>query len=381
MYQILFMPFLQIPSGHHHVADCIEQQLHKSSGKFHCEKVEILSHCYGKIEMFISSFYLKWIHKLPGVYSRIYSATVTEKANDKRYYIYEALFIKKVRELIEQTNPDIIICTHALPSYLLNILKKKNIWSGIVINVYTDYFINDLWGIEHIDYHFVPSIHSKQELIRRGIKINQIFVTGIPIDPIFKENNNNKIQRTLDKWHILISGGNMGAGSIQQLVQTLNPSGTVHYNVLCGKNEALFQHIELLHNPYIQAVPYIDSKEEMNLLYDEADAIITKPGGVTITECLWKRLPVLVYEALPGQEEFNLNYLSQEGLIYHPDNWNSTQRTEETLINILTNELADINERLELFSARIEKTDPAKLIEKICKQRRIESNSTFKIIK
>ena len=43
----------------------------------------------------------------------------------------------------------------------------------------------------------------------------------------------------------------------------------------------------------------------MNVLYDKADAIITKPGGITITECLWKQVPIFVYEALPGPEEMN----------------------------------------------------------------------------
>ena len=364
MYRILFMPFLQIPSGHHHVADSIKQQLQETSDQFHYEKVEILSHYFGQIETFISSFYLQWIHKLPGVYSKVYRATVNKRGSDKRYYVYEALFLNKVRKLIEQTKPDIIICTHALPSYLLDKLKRKNIWSGPVINVYTDYYINDLWGMKDIDYHFVPSIHSKQALIRRGINQNQIFVTGIPIDPIFKVKN--KIQRKQGQWQLLISGGNMGAGSIQQLLQTLNPSGSVLYNVLCGKNEALFQHIERLHHPYINALPYIDSKEKMNLLYDEADAIITKPGGITITECLWKRLPVFVYEALPGQEEFNLNYLSDQGLVYHPGDWNSTSNREETLIDMLTNNLLDTNERVELFSKSIEKLEPAEIIERIC---------------
>ncbi|WP_080873411.1 MGDG synthase family glycosyltransferase [Oceanobacillus timonensis] len=98
-----------------------------------------------------------------------------------------SLILNKIKNLIKQTKPDIIICTHALPSYLLNQLKKENIWTGPVINVYTDYFINDLWGIEHINYHFVPSLHFKQELVMRGIKPKQIFVTGIPIDSILKK--------------------------------------------------------------------------------------------------------------------------------------------------------------------------------------------------
>ncbi|MBU5266143.1 MGDG synthase family glycosyltransferase [Virgibacillus proomii] len=363
MYRILFMPFLQIPSGHHQVADTIKNQLHQSSNDYNCEKVEILSHCYGKVETFTSSIYLKCIYKLPGVYSKIYKAVVKGKQSKKRYYIYEVLFLKKIRDLIKQIKPDVIICTHALPSYLLNHLKKENLWSGPVINVYTDYFINDLWGVEHINYHFVPSLHIKQKLVMQGIKPDQIFVTGIPIDSVFRKEK--KTSRSNDQLNILISGGNMGAGSIQQLLQTLNPSGSIQYKVLCGKNEILFQYIERLNNPQIKPLPYLSSKEKMNQLYDEADAIISKPGGVTITECLSKRLPIFVCEALPGQEEFNLSYLKSQGLIFHLDNWNSSSNVEDRITDILMNGLSDFNERLEEFDKYLEKNDTSKIIEKI----------------
>lgn len=97
----------------------------------------------------------------------------------------------------------------------------------------------------------------------------------------------------------------MGTGSINRLLKRLHPSGSIIYKVLCGRNEKLFQFVKQLNHPYIKAIPYITKKEEMNVLYDKADAIITKPGGITITECLWKQVPIFVYEALPGPEEMN----------------------------------------------------------------------------
>lgn len=50
----------------------------------------------------------------------------------------------------------------------------------------------------------------------------------------------------------------------------------------------------------------------MNQLYNKADAILTKPGGVTISEALQKKLPILVHTSLPGQEEINLDYLLEK---------------------------------------------------------------------
>lgn len=364
MFRILFMPLLQIPSGHHHVADSIKDQLNQSSEDFHCEKVEILSYSYGNIESLVSSAYLQWIHKLPRLYSQIYKITaVKDKKMNQRFYIYEWLFLKKVQNLIKQTKPDLIVCTHALPSYIIDRLKKMNLWSGPVINVYTDYFINNLWGIEGINYHFVPSSNVKNELLTRGIKAHQTFITGIPIDPIFKALKRTYIKN--NKYTVLISGGNMGAGSIQQFLDQLNPSGSIFYKVLCGKNEILFEYIERINHPQIKPLTYVSSKEKMNQLYDEADAIITKPGGVTITESLWKKLPIFVYGALPGQEEVNLHYLKSQGLIFHLENWELSMNVEDMILDLLSNGLEQFNKRLEAFYNGFEKNDVSMIIKKM----------------
>jgi processive 1,2-diacylglycerol beta-glucosyltransferase len=49
---------------------------------------------------------------------------------------------------------------------------------------------------------------------------------------------------------------------------------------------------------------------------DRADLIITKPGGVTIAEALVKRLPILIMDAIPGQEERNARFLLEAGSAY-----------------------------------------------------------------
>lgn len=336
MKRILFMPFLQIPSGHHQVANGIIDSL-QINNQFECEKIDILSYSYGKVEVIVSNFYIKWIHLFPAIYSWLYRKTVYKNNNDtKRFYLYEWLLLSQMEKLIKEKNPHLIICTHALPSYLLNLLKEKSEIPIPVINIYTDYFINHLWGVKFIDYHFVPTNEIKEALIERGVKPDSILVTGIPIHPHFKENI--EVDKSNNEFSVLICGGNLGAGLMKTFVKKLRPEGKIRYTVLCGENYKLLNWIQQQNYPFIQALPYISSKEKMNKLYNSVDAIITKPGGVTISECLYKKIPIFIYHELPGQEEINLQNLKKWGLVYHLENWKKTPNFEEKIIQILSSE-------------------------------------------
>jgi len=361
MYRILFMPLLQIPSGHHHVARSIEDDLNQSKEHFHCEHIELLSYSFGKLEKIISSVYLQWIERFPESYSAIYKLAAVKNENQrKHFYMYEIIFLKYIQRIIMQAKPDLVICTHALPSYLLNRMKEKKRWSGIVINVYTDYFVNNLWGIHQIDYHFTPNTIVKNHLLKRGVDPQQIYVTGIPVHPMFRVEKHALNKK--NNYTILISGGNMGAGSIEKLINQINPSGSVNYLVLCGKNKKLYKKVMQLNHSCIHPLPYIQSKKEMNQIYDQIDAIITKPGGVTISESLWKRIPIFVYKALPGQEEINLTNLKNQGLVFHLSNW---EQIEHTITSHLANELPQFHERLNNYIHTIEKQPPHQIIQEI----------------
>ena len=360
------MPFLQMSSGHHQVANGIIDSLQENNKLFECEKVDILSYSYGHIEEFISKFYIKWIQLFPGLYSWLYmkSAYKNEYGN-KRFYLYEWLFLYSMEKLIKEKNPHLIVCTHALPSYLLSHLKQKGKISVPVINVYTDYFINQIWGIEKIDYHFAPNKEIKEVLIERGVLADQVLLTGIPIHPQFMKFN--KVKKPIGDFSVLISGGNLGTGLMKTLVETLNPLGEINYKVLCGKNTKLYNWMKQLNHPLIHPATYISSKEEMNNLYNTVDAIITKPGGVTVSECLYKKIPIFVYHELPGQEQINLRNLKKWGLVYHLDNWRETSNIEEKILRVLqsTIQQKQVNHQLDAYQQDLSKETASLFIEQL----------------
>ncbi|MGN7380509.1 MULTISPECIES: MGDG synthase family glycosyltransferase [unclassified Paenibacillus] len=353
--KILFLPFLSLSSGHHQAADAMIEHIRQIDPSIVCEKVDILSYSYGKVEQLVSAIYLKWIHSAPYIYSWIYRKTCM-KGNRmlRRYFLYEQLFLHFMQRLIQDSRPDFIVCTHSLPSYLLGQLKRRNRLSIPIANVYTDYFINNIWGREEIDYHFAPDFPAKQWLEARGVPSERIIVTGIPVHP--------RLMTPRSKHHsgsgltILVTGGNLGAGAdvIRSVLASAGTSDKVNYIVLCGKNRELYQAIRGLKRPQIVAMPYIESREEMNSLYDQIDAVCTKPGGVTVSECLVKQIPIFVYHTLPGQEEINLQHLLGQQLVIPLADW-EREGIEHQMITLWNNKqgLIQLQKRMEEYRCQM----------------------------
>lgn len=329
MKKALLMPLLSMPSGHHQVADALAAYFQREDPTVVCEKADLLSYTLGKLEAIVCVVYTAWIHRFPGTYSRLYRyAAYRKKQAAPRFRSYELLFLKPMQRILSEHKPDIVLCTHCLPSYLASRLKRKGLLTVPVVNVYTDFFVNDVWGIEGVDLHFVPDQHIKHMLLEKGVRERQIVVTGIPVHPHISDKAESR--GTSDPLTVLVCGGSLGAGFMKTLIQKAGPSGNVRYIVLCGKNRRLYKELAALRSDFIIPLPYIGSREEMNKLYDHIDLVLTKPGGVTVSECLIKGIPMIVYHALPGQEEINLQHLLRLGLTVHWQDW-TTGSVEQRL--------------------------------------------------
>jgi len=227
---------------------------------------------------------------------------------------------------------------------LLARLKIKKGLKVPVINAYTDFFINDMWGKQEIDLHFVPNKQIKLQLINEGVNERNIYITGIPIDEEFKMNTH--FRKQVERKKILITGGNSGLGDMKRLLKRVRNNLQFDYFVLCGNNQALFQQIQSWKLPHIKPISYVSSRKEMSYLYDQVDAVITKPGGVTISEAIQKKIPIFIHASLPGQEKVNLAFLKEKGLVFELAGDKSIeQQLQEVLMNenILKNYYQSVN--------------------------------------
>ncbi|MBM6619324.1 MGDG synthase family glycosyltransferase [Bacillus suaedaesalsae] len=363
MLKVLFLPFLQIPSGHHQVVTTMTHQLNEEYNFVKWEKVDILSYTYKKMEPLISTIYIKWIDYFPNMYHWLYKKSVYESLDEtKEFKLYEVLFLRSMKKLIQEQNPTHIVCSHALPSYLICKLKKQGICNAKLINVYTDYFIHHIWGTTAVDAHFISLPSMKQYLLTKGVNPESIYSTGIPVHEEF--HFDSRVMKDKTKFQVLLTGGSLGVGKLDRILGNVQRDGHIQYHVLCGSNEKLYKRLVKQDHPRICPYRYISCKKQLNTLYDSMDAVLTKPGGITVSECLMKRKPIFIYTHLPGQEKINVDALLEHGLItILPFNDNLVS-FEHQLVTILSSEefSMKLKVNLENYHGSLTKITPMDLI-------------------
>lgn len=314
--KILLLPLFTFPTGHSKVSNTMGEWIKRAYPEAKVVETDILSYSQPTIEKFVATFYLKWIQFSPKSYGYIYRALMgKQKGKQNQAYfgkVITAYFEKRLLQLIKTEEPDMIFCTHSFASKIAVNVKRKNHLGIPIINVYTDLFINGVWNVRGADYHFVPTKEAEQEITTMfGVEEDSVFVTGIPIHPDFTE---RQIRRANNRAHVLIAGGNTGLMDVEHLNHLIRHYPALEFTILCGKNKKLYDDLQQMKSSKVHVRSYIDSVKEMNALYDTVDAIISKPGGVTISEVIHKEIPLYISHYLPGPEEMNVEYLLAHGM-------------------------------------------------------------------
>jgi processive 1,2-diacylglycerol beta-glucosyltransferase len=107
-------------------------------------------------------------------------------------------------------------------------------------------------------------------------------------------------------------GGGQGLGPIKTIVRSLEKvENNLQEIIVCGTNKKLYRSLKKKIKKYNKKIVLLAYAGNMNELMSVSDIIITKPGGVTTSEALAKKIPMIIVKPIPGQEENNTVYLTQ----------------------------------------------------------------------
>lgn len=180
----------------------------------------------------------------------------------------------------------------------------------------TDYRISTQWVYPNVDLYLVAHPRMKDDLIERGIDGSHIAVTGIPIHPSFSK----AIAATPAEFGlrpgvpvVLIMSSGYRVRTVLSMVQAcMRLPLSMQIVAHCGRDQQLKAKLDAIaaRNERIVTLGYV---ERMDILLSAVDVLVSKAGGITMTEALAKELPVIIYQPIPGQEQENTEFLVREG--------------------------------------------------------------------
>ena len=268
----------------------------------------------------VKSTYIELIKHTPKLWGKFYYRTSKIPPNSVFQRFLNGLGRREFVKFIQELQPDLVICTYPTVAGVLAQQRLKGVLDVPLVTVVTDYAVHNQWIHPGVDLYIVGCENVYEGLVARGINPNSIRITGIPVSPKFewkldRQEILKKLGLSPERPTVLVMGGAYGILSgtkwiCKVLADTAFPVQSI---IVCGQDEKLYKSLDSVieegRNPVVR-FGYVKNVEE---LMSAADMIITKAGGLTVSEALTKRVPLVIFRPIPGQEEENAIYLEGIG--------------------------------------------------------------------
>lgn len=307
--------------GHNSTSSAIKQA-YENNG-IECDVADALSFISTQISKIISRGHTQVYRYVPKAFADGYSFFQTSGSHHKSVNA-NSLAVKsigtgayKLHRLLQRGQYDHVICAHVFSAVMMTAVFHKYGRDVTASFVDTDYTCPPLLKNSDVDIYFIPNEGLVDEFVDEGIPRDKIVPVGIPISSDYRQRTSKdtaKINLGIDpkEDHVLLMGGSMGCGPVGNLVPKILEElpGDCVLSVVCGTNKKLFTTLSKIHNPSLRIYAYT---KKIPALMDSAKLLITKPGGISISEAATKNLPLLLLDVVGGCETKNLNFFVKNG--------------------------------------------------------------------
>lgn len=309
-----------VGSGHMRAAEALAAAFRRRSpGQVRVE--DVLKYTNPLFREAYAQSYLQMTDKLPALWGYVYGQTDRDYfrfATDLRTLV-DAVWAWGLRRLLRDYQPQVIVCTHFLPVEVLARRKDRARMAQPLYCVVTDYHAHAFWAYRNVDGYFVATEDTRQQLKARGVPDAVIKIFGIPVDPSISVVKNQADVRQTRQFAagvplVTLFGGGLEAARVRTMVEGLlrqDVRGTLA--VVAGRNRGLLGEIDDIQTSgalELRKYGFIDWVDDLVV---SSDAVITKAGGLTVSEVLARGRPMVIIDPIPGQEESNADYLVSVG--------------------------------------------------------------------
>ena len=310
-------------NGHNAAARALSEQLAKMGATF--ETVDALSLISPRTSCFISAAHSYLYRHHPHLFGIGYR--YEERHRPRLICKQCARGAASLEALLKSNHFDAVITVHVFAALMLTALRRLGVQTPPAYFVATDYTCSPGVSEMEMDGYFIPHALLTEEFLRAGIDHSRLFPVGIPISARFYEpGDRNALRRDLqiepDAPVVLLSCGSMGCGKLER--QTRAIASALPQNalllVLCGHNQRLLRALQANADSGIRPIGFTD---RVDAYLSVADLYITKAGGLSVTEALATKTPMICVDVIRGLETRNFDFLVQNGAAEGVRRWNA----------------------------------------------------------
>lgn len=319
--QRVLMISVSAGSGHVRAADALLETC-KQFDNVHAAHIDVMTTVSRWFRRIYSDFYRHLINHAPALWAYLYRKTDNARNSDPSTVVRRLIERLCTRRLIRDViafEPDHIICTHFLPADLLSgAIARGRLQARLWVQV-TDFDLHSLWIQDGVAGYFAADQEVAFKLRERGVAAERVHVTGIPVAPVFRHAPDRAVCRAELQLAdaavtVLLLCGGATTGSVAAIAaHLLERNPTVQIVALAGNDASLLAQLQALTQRFPGRLVPSGYTRHIERMMAASDVAISKPGGLTSSECLIMGLPMLLIDPIPGQEERNGDYLMERG--------------------------------------------------------------------
>lgn len=308
-------------AGHVKAAEALKGALLELSPGGEVVVVDFLRYFNRYVARVAERAYITATRRVPKAYEFLYEYE-EQRPFTQMKRLQSSIGVIKLARLVDEVRPDVIVSTHFFPAGAVWRLQVRLAKQGCHIPnavVMTDYVPHPIWVFPAVDAFFVAHDAMRDYLLEMGVAPEKIQVTGIPIKDEFGQ---PKSKADLMEKHrldsslplVLVVSGGRGVGPFSRIMEAMDRvTVPVQLVVIAGRNlgleKQLQKEVRRMKTP-VKVLGYVENVYEWMAM---ADLLISKAGGLTVSEAMAAGLPMLIVRPIPGQEVGNTEYLVERG--------------------------------------------------------------------
>lgn len=232
--------------------------------------------------------------------------------------IFSALLHDPLKELLARTRPSVVVSTYPFFLEPLSFAVDRSGETIPLVSVITDLVaVHTIWFNPRVDLCLVPTEQVRQKAMRRDVPAEHIQVTGLPVHPRFgaEQRSPAEIRAGLG-WKTnlptaLIVGG-VRVSNVLEVARLIDRSGLrVQLAIVAGGDNDL--HTQLSAEAWRGEVHVYGFVKDMPAMIHASDLVMTKAGGLIVSETLACGRPLILFSSTAGQETGNVEYVVSNG--------------------------------------------------------------------